>query len=423
VHITGEENIPKDAPFLLCSNHPNAFMDAIVLGMSVKRRTWFLVRSDVFRSKLSAALFEFIGMLPIYRLQEGVENLSKNDETFARCTRILEKKGGIIIFSEGLCIQERRIRKLRKGTARIAFTAEQANDFNLGLQVVPVGINYSATPWKFRSTVHLRFGEAFPVTAYQEVWDESQSKAINQFTRDLEQRMVQELVIIEKPENDQLVARLEEMFLKDFAKRKGLNPKNQKETHGISVQIANQINQLTDQSPDRVHQLRDAVSSYFEKLKKFDIRDWNLKENSSDNQRKRNPLLDALFFFLGFPFWLFGLITNYIPYKIPYLITQRVVQNLEWHASINVTVGSFLWLIFWGLESLFVALYFKNGFLLIAFMFIMPLCGVFAQHYWTQIKKSGGRTNFLRALRSQPDEIEDLFKLRSTIEKSLSLNV
>ena len=92
-------------------------MDAIMVGSALPRRSWFLARSDVFRKKWLANFLSFIGVIPIYRLLEGAENLQRNDETFDKCSKMLEQKKAIIIFSEGLCIQERRLRKLKKGTA------------------------------------------------------------------------------------------------------------------------------------------------------------------------------------------------------------------------------------------------------------------------------------------------------------------
>lgn len=79
----------------------------------------------------------------------------KNDETFEKCSTMLEQNKAIIIFSEGLCIQERQLRKLKKGSARIAFGSEEKNNFNLDLMIVPVGVNFSANPWKFRSGLYI----------------------------------------------------------------------------------------------------------------------------------------------------------------------------------------------------------------------------------------------------------------------------
>lgn len=423
IHVTGEENVPHGVPLLLCSNHPNAFMDAIIVGMTVKRRSWFLVRSDVFRKKWMAAAFEFIGMLPIYRLQEGVENLAKNDETFARCTAMLERKKAIIIFSEGLCIQERRLRKLKKGTARIAFTAEDANNFQLGLQIVPVGINYSSTPWKFRTTVHVRFGKPFAAADYAEVYRESPAKAVTQLTRELETRMAQEIVIIDNKADDELVNGLEEMFLRDFARELKLNPGNQKETHIVSVKLAQVANSLSTENPDAAEKLRANVKDYLKRVHELGIRDWNLRPSSIEKMGSKDVLADAVFFTLGFPVWVFGVITNYIPYKVPYLITQKIVRNIEWHASLNATIGAFMWLICWGLESLAVALLFRNWWVLAAFMIAMPVSGMFAQYYYVRIRRSNGKGALLKAMRSDKAEVAALVELRNEIEALVSLRL
>lgn len=391
-------------------------MDAIIVGMTVKRRSWFLVRSDVFRKKWMATVFEFIGMLPIYRLQEGVENLAKNDETFARCTAMLNKKRAIIIFSEGLCIQERRLRKLKKGTARIAFSAEEASNFQLGLQIVPVGINYSATPWKFRTTVHVRFGKPFAAAEYAETYRESPAKAVNQFTRDLETKMAQELVIIEHKEDDELVAGLEEMFLREYARELKLNPSNQKETHLVSVKLAQTANRLSTENPQAATDLREKVKDYLKRVHHLGIRDWNLRPSSIEKMGNVDVLTDAVFFTLGFPFWVFGVITNYIPYKVPYLITEKIVKSVEWHASVNGTLGAFMWLICWGLESLAVALLFRNWWVLAAFMLAMPLCGIFAQYYYVRIRRSNGKSALLKAMRNNKKEVQALVALRNEIE-------
>ncbi|MGL4597335.1 MAG: 1-acyl-sn-glycerol-3-phosphate acyltransferase, partial [Bacteroidia bacterium] len=167
--IVGLENIPDDKPVIFCVNHPNAFLDAIIVGSATKKRVRFLVRSDVMRNPFQRAFLSFIGLIPIYRMQEGIENLGKNDETFSECHKLLKQKKAIIIFSEGLCIQERRLRKLKKGTARIALGAEEAFDFDLDLQLVPVGLNYAAGAWKFRSRLSVHFGKPISVKAYKEI--------------------------------------------------------------------------------------------------------------------------------------------------------------------------------------------------------------------------------------------------------------
>lgn len=414
-HTTGIERVPMDKPVIFCSNHPNAFMDAIMAGSALPRRTWFLARSDVFRKKWLANFLTFIGIIPIYRLLEGAENLQKNDETFEKCSKMLEQKKAIIIFSEGLCIQERRLRKLKKGTARIAFGSEEKNNFDLGLMIVPVGVNYSATPWKFRSRLYIEYGEPFPMTDYKALFLQDKARAMNVFTRELEERMKKLLVIIENRENDELVNSLEEMLLAEWSEEAGLDPHNQKETHVISKKVASVINHADREDRERVKQLDEQVKSYTAGLKKLKLRDWLLRPKNVDAMGGATLLSDFAFFFFLFPFWLFGVITNYLPYRIPYVIAQKVVKNIEWHSSINGTLSVFLYQIFWGLECLAVALIFRDWWILGAFMVAMPVCGMIAQEYWVRMKKSKGKSNLIAAFRNDRRKVEALVKQRAAI--------
>jgi 1-acyl-sn-glycerol-3-phosphate acyltransferase len=243
-------------------------MDPILLGSTMTRRSWFLARSDVFRKKAMAKALGFIGIIPIYRLQEGAENLSKNDETFDKCSAMLNENKAIMIFSEGLCVQERRLRKLKKGTARIALGTEEKHDFKMGVKIVPAGLNYSATPWKFRSSLSIHYGEPFEVKQYEALYRENKAKAINQFTNDLEVRMRELLITIEHKVNDELVAHLEELLFATRARELHLNVKDPLQMHEITKEITTVVNAFENSSPHQCKEFRHDVKVYIDEIKK-----------------------------------------------------------------------------------------------------------------------------------------------------------
>ena len=143
IRFTVPEALNSKGPLLLASNHPNSFMDAIIIGSHFKRPVHFLARGDVFRKPLARWFLRRLQMIPIYRLSEGREYLTLNDATFRLCGNILEQGGVILIFAEGLCVHEWSLRPLRKGAAKIALSG-WANPLIAGkLRVFPVSINYS----------------------------------------------------------------------------------------------------------------------------------------------------------------------------------------------------------------------------------------------------------------------------------------
>ena len=186
-------------PLLIASNHPNSFLDAIILATLFKNPVYSLARGDAFNGKLITKILTSLNMLPVYRVSEGVENLEHNYYTFNACQDIFKKSGIVLIFSEGRCINEWHLRPLKKGTARLAFTAWQQS---IPLKVLPVGINYNSFR-KFGKTIHLNFGNF--ITSEQMNSNFQSAKAINDFNNKLQQQLkelVYEIAEDDKKLND-----------------------------------------------------------------------------------------------------------------------------------------------------------------------------------------------------------------------------
>ncbi len=94
-------------------------------------------------------------MFPVYRISEGAENLEQNYETFEKCKDIFNKDGIVLIFSEGRCVNEWKLRPLKKGTARLAMSSWQDE---IDLKVIPLGINYQSFT-SFGKNMQLNFGD------------------------------------------------------------------------------------------------------------------------------------------------------------------------------------------------------------------------------------------------------------------------
>jgi 1-acyl-sn-glycerol-3-phosphate acyltransferase len=144
-----------DGPLLIAANHPNSFLDAILLCAIFKQPIYSLARGDVFKNNVVAKIFRALKMFPVYRVSEGVENLEENYKTFDDCINIFKKNGIVLIFSEGKCINEWHLRPLKKGTARLAMTAWEQG---IPLKIIPTGINYNSFT-SFGKNVQLNFGE------------------------------------------------------------------------------------------------------------------------------------------------------------------------------------------------------------------------------------------------------------------------
>lgn len=140
VRIEGAELMAARGPLLIVANHPDSFLDAVILGAYYPRKLHFLARGDVFQKPLYGFLLRSIGMIPIHRAREGREHLHLNEGTFQESVEVLRRGDGLLIFIEGICLLTHEIQPFKKGATRILESAQAA-----GIQpmVHVVGLGYS----------------------------------------------------------------------------------------------------------------------------------------------------------------------------------------------------------------------------------------------------------------------------------------
>ena len=203
LQISDKKLLSHSGPLLLACNHPNSFLDAIILATIFKRPVYSLARGDSFKNKFVSRILYAINILPVYRLSEGAENLNSNYDTFAKCRDIFRKNGIVLIFSEGLCINEWKLRSLKKGTARLAFSSWQEG---IDLTILPVGINYHSFK-SYGKNVHLNFGKPFGKDEFD--YQNMDGNGIKAFNEKLKNELIPLVEVIEDHDKEKLKSTFE----------------------------------------------------------------------------------------------------------------------------------------------------------------------------------------------------------------------
>ncbi len=119
IYLKNKQLFSTKGSLLIIANHPNSFLDALVIGSFYKRRVYFLARGDAFKKPIHRFLLESLNMIPVYRLREGKEFLHLNDYAFTKSIQLLSKGEAVLIFIEGICLNTNDLQPFKKGTARI----------------------------------------------------------------------------------------------------------------------------------------------------------------------------------------------------------------------------------------------------------------------------------------------------------------
>lgn len=153
--VVGAEWIPKDAGLLLCANHANALVDAVVLQASIERPICPLARSGLLKNPLLRPILNYMGAVPIYRRKAADADRLRNDDSFFQCYRLLGQDEALIVFPEGQSHSDPQLHNLKIGAARIAMGAV---DLNVEPPVVlPVGLTFMRKG-SFRGDVLVHYG-------------------------------------------------------------------------------------------------------------------------------------------------------------------------------------------------------------------------------------------------------------------------
>jgi 1-acyl-sn-glycerol-3-phosphate acyltransferase/uncharacterized protein with PQ loop repeat len=408
------ENIPKGKPVVFAPNHVNAFMDPVLIGMTIKREVRFFARGDVFKGAFSRWILDKLNISPVYRLQEGYGNVKKNDKTFEECKELLSTDQAIMMFPEGICIQERRLRPLKKGLSRIVFQTAASIDFRKDILVIPVGINYTNAK-KFRSKAVLDFGKPLSILPYKDAYSADSIKTINEFTRALEAKMKEHLVIIDNPADEKLVAGLEEIYTKEWIKQKAGNANNLNQQYKASAEMAAMVNTLNANHPDLHQSLKSKIEAYIDQLHALGLRDHLLNPDSINKMNVFTTIKDSLMIYIGVPIYALALLFNCLPYYLAKRFSDKNIKNVEFYASVYSNLAMFIWLLFYGIQLLAVALVFRNWSILALYALLIPILGVFALRFKVVMKKILGNWRLLRLVKKEHDTVSKLIDDRKVI--------
>ncbi len=185
VEVHGLEHVPTTKPVLFLPNHQSALLDVLLVAIDCRRKPYFLTRSDVFGKPILNAFFNFLRMVPIYRIRDGRDSLHKNDAIFDTCAALLNRGEAIVMFPEANHNIKRRVRPLSKGFTRVLFRALEENP-KLDIQLVPVGLNYKHAEI-FPDAVALYYGRPISVLALYDKDD--LQKSVGQIKKTVSQRL------------------------------------------------------------------------------------------------------------------------------------------------------------------------------------------------------------------------------------------
>ncbi|MFN2565276.1 MAG: lysophospholipid acyltransferase family protein [Gemmatimonadaceae bacterium] len=176
VSVRHADRVPHGAtPLLLVVNHPNALVDALLVGWAMPRPITITAKATLFENPALAWFLQYMGVVPLRRASDErrraaeaaadpagrAADTRRNTEAFRAIIERLEQGGAVLIFPEGKSHDEPALAPLRTGPARIALQAEREGRVR-SLTMLPIGLVFERKEAP-RSRVLVDIGEPLDV--------------------------------------------------------------------------------------------------------------------------------------------------------------------------------------------------------------------------------------------------------------------
>ena len=375
IYISGVEKLPRDKPVILAANHPSAFLEPCILATFLPHSLYFMVRGDFFENPIFRALLMSLHMIPIYRLKDiGIKGVKSNFSSLEYTYDLLKQKKTILILAEGSTVQEKRLRPIQKGTARMALGAIEKYP-DLDVHIVPVGVNYTAAN-EFRSVAMLKFGQPIIVQEFLKSNGTHSAKVIQEITQTLRARLEEVLIIIDKKEDETLTEALFGLYRNNYPQPNFPIKSTTSEPLQRERAIANTVNQLAEQDKKN---LLVAIEDYRADLTKHKLRDATIVQ---PNIYTRMGIIGIIF---GFFPYLLGYLFNFFPVFLGKFIADKKVKEIEFYASVAASAALGFYIIYF-LVLFFFTIKLQSIFFCL-FVLMIPFLGFFTLQYQAYIER------------------------------------
>lgn len=412
--IKGKENIPIGKPILFAANHQNAFLDGAIIGYAISKPIYFLGRADIFRNKMSNWALGGLNCLPIYRERDGADYLVKNQEVFEQFYNVIEKQHPIVIFPEGSHAALKHIRgPLKKGVFRIGVGAEKKFGKSLDVHVVPVGIEYDKHS-KMGGDLLLTFGEPIRVLDYLVDDEKDQEKEYNALISTLQKRLSRLIIDVKELDYYNLIMAMEGMFQVEILENNVKPDRNLFNKMLAQKSFVNKIENFIKKNGERAKDLQDLEHEFSTSISENGMRSWLFR-------KEKHPVaMNMAVLILLFPFHVYGLITNYLPYTIPNYWVNKKIKDVNFHASIKIILGTLSFLFFWFALLVPVVCLTENC-LWVYFCISLPLSAIISQYYWLKIAKLRGKIRYNKLMASNSEYANKVRNQYKTLKKNFNL--
>ena len=363
IDVEGMDQLPRNAPLLIVVNHPNALVDALLVGWVMPRRIVLTAKATLFENAALARLLTWIGVVPLVRssdarVTQGTSSIDprRNVRAFGALGAVLRRGGAVVIFPEGITHDNPSLAPLRTGAARIALEARDEGNVR-GLHIVPIGLTFERKDAP-RTRVLVQVGSSIALDRWRTTGD----SAVASLTEEIDARLRSVTLNFDSADDAARAAALSSVFA--AFPRDEPEPVATSRSLRVEVSLARRLEEarraLTRGTDEVLRARADALLSdlvtFEERLARHSVSLDDLSISADSRHAAPFVLRESWIIALGGPVALWGALNHWLPFNAARFIARRSVESAADPAMRTIVAGAALVLVFYGAQGAVVAL-------------------------------------------------------------------
>jgi len=284
---------------------------------------------------------------------------------------------------------------------------ENRNNGKLNLKVIPIGLVYTNAA-KFRSSIIANVGEPIDILQYLQEYTKEPRSASKKLTDDFRVEMESLLVGSNAVEYEELVDGIIKLLNSKYTKSE---EKGVKKDVVLTKEVYQRINTILVSNPHRITEIKHLYSDIKMQLHQSNIKPEFLDRNYRPLVFFRQLFFSTLYILVGFPFFLFGLLHNILPFQIADNLIPKIVKEIEYYAPVAVLMGLVIYpLNYVGFLYLTDYFFSMTFWIKVVYFVSMPVSGLFAYYFYHYIKHVSLKAHFMFLMKNDKEKVKTIRK-------------
>lgn len=414
--VEGRERIPEGGAALLVANHPNSLLDAAAVLAACPRPVRFAAKATLFRNPVWGFLLRRLDAIPLERPRDSGSDVRRNLDAIERMAQALGEGGCCVVFPEGLSHVDPELKEVRSGPARMALSAEAASEGALGLVVVPLGLSYEPAQ-AFRGEAVVRVGTPFEV---RDLLGLHRREAIRTVQSRIAESIRPLILHLDRVDLAPLVDGVSTLFHEHLVTAKGgARPLSLPEVRKATAVCLNHY-LVTD--PEAVEGVRRLLARHERLGGRIGVSADAVRIHGRPWRESFAFAGIALTLAAGFPLYVAGLLTCFVPYRTAGRMAERFADR-EGPSALpmaRLVAGLLTFGVWWGVLATLFLSWSESKAVTAAFVASMAAAGLFTRFWATRGRALRARLAALEPVVLRSRAVRRVAELRTELVDSLT---